>query len=51
VHTQEGWLYLAIVIDLFSKKIVDWSMGSRMTADLVCNALKMAIWQRKPNVG
>lgn len=51
IHTQEGWLYLAVVIDLFSRKVVGWSMASRMTADLVCNALKMAIWQRKPKRG
>ena len=51
IGTQEGWLYLAVVIDLFSRKVVGWSMSSRMTADLVCNALKMALWQRKPNRG
>lgn len=51
INTQEGWLYLAVVIDLFSRKVVGWSMGARMTADLVCNALKMAIWQRKPARG
>lgn len=51
IHTSEGWLYLAVVIDLFSRKIVGWSMGSRMTASLVCDALKMAIWQRKPARG
>ena len=51
IYTQEGWLYLAVVIDLFSRKVVGWSMGARMTADLVCNALKMAIWQRKPARG
>lgn len=51
LHTQEGWLYLAVVIDLFSRKIVGWSMGSRMTASLVCDALRMAIWQRKPKPG
>ena len=51
INTQEGWLYLAVVIDLFSRKVVGWSMGARMTADLVCNALKMAIWQRKPPRG
>jgi len=48
IWTQEGWLYLAVVIDLFSRKVVGWSMGSRMKAQLVCNALNMAIWQRKP---
>lgn len=51
IHTQEGWLYLAVVIDLFSRKIVGWSMSSRMTAGLVCDALRMAIWQRKPLPG
>ena len=49
--TQEGWLYLAVVIDLYSRKVVGWSMGSRMTAQLVCDALTMAVWQRKPKVG
>lgn len=48
VWTQEGWLYLAVVIDLFSRKIVGWSMSSRMKADLACDALKMALWQRRP---
>ena len=49
--TQEGWLYLAVVIDLFSRKVVGWSMNPRMKASLVCDALKMAIWQRKPKPG
>ncbi|NKB65263.1 MAG: IS3 family transposase, partial [Gammaproteobacteria bacterium] len=49
--TQEGWLYLAVVIDLYSRKIVGWSMSSRMTATLVCDALTMAIWQRHPKAG
>jgi transposase InsO family protein len=51
IWTQEGWLYLAVVIDLFSRKVVGWSMGSRMKASLVCDALTMAIWQRKPKAG
>ncbi|PJD95063.1 MAG: hypothetical protein CK426_09395 [Legionella sp.] len=51
INTQEGWLYLAVVIDLFSRKVVGWSMSDRMTSDIVCNALKMAIWQRKPARG
>ena len=51
VHTEEGWLYLATVIDLFSRKIIGWSMNSNMKADLVNNALLMAIWQRKPPKG
>ena len=49
--TQEGWLYLAVVIDLYSRKVVGWSMGSRMKAQLVCDALMMAIWQRRPAAG
>jgi transposase InsO family protein len=49
--TSEGWLYLAVVIDLYSRKVVGWSMGSRMKAQLVCDALTMAIWQRQPNAG
>lgn len=48
VPTEEGWLYLATVIDLYSRKVVGWSMNSTMKADLVNNALLMAIWQRKP---
>lgn len=46
--TQEGWLYLAVVMDLFSRKVVGWSIGSRMKAQLVTDALRMAIWQRRP---
>jgi len=51
VWTREGWLYLAVVIDLCSRKVVGWSMSSRMKAQLVCDALKMAIWQRRPKAG
>jgi putative transposase len=51
IWTSEGWLYLAIVIDLYSRKVVGWSMGSRMKAQLVCDALTMAMWQRKPKAG
>lgn len=49
--TQEGWLYLAVVIDLYSRRVVGWSIGSRMKAQLVCDALKMAMWQRRPAAG
>lgn len=45
--TDEGWLYLAVVIDLYSRGVVGWSMSERMTAELACNALKMALWRRK----
>ena len=51
IWTQEGWLYLAVVIDLFSRKVVGWSMSSRMKASLVCDALRMAIWLRRPQPG
>lgn len=51
IWTQEGWLYLAVVIDLCSRKVVGWSMSSRMTARLVCDALTMAIWRRRPAAG
>ena len=45
--TDEGWLYLAVMIDLFSRQVVGWAMAERMTTDLVCDALKMAIFRRK----
>jgi len=48
IRTHEGWLYLAVVIDLFSRQVVGWSMGSRIDTDLVINALLMAVWRRKP---
>jgi Integrase core domain len=46
VWTAEGWLYLAAVIDLFSRRVVGWSMKSEMSAQLVTDALLMAIWRR-----
>ncbi|MGZ5071414.1 MAG: IS3 family transposase, partial [Methylobacter sp.] len=45
--TDEGWLYLAVIIDLFSRQVIGWSMSERMTADLACDALRMAIFRRK----
>ena len=48
IWTREGWLYLAIVLDLYSRKIVGWSLSNRMKTSLVSDALKMAIWRRKP---
>jgi putative transposase len=44
--TAEGWLYVAAVIDLFSRRVVGWSMSAAMTAQLVTDALVMAIWRR-----
>jgi putative transposase len=50
VWTAEGWLYVAAVIDLFSRRVVGWSMSAAMTAQLVTDALVMAIWRRgKPD--
>ena len=48
IWTAEGWLYLAVIIDLFSRMVIGWSMMPRMTAELVCNALRMAIANRLP---
>ena len=46
LYTSEGWLYLAVIIDLYSRAVVGWSMGERMTASLVCDALTMALFRR-----
>ncbi|WP_127347817.1 IS3 family transposase [Pseudidiomarina mangrovi] len=46
LFTSEGWLYLAVIIDLYSRSVVGWSMSNRMTATLVCDALKMALFRR-----
>ena len=51
LRTYEGWLYLAVVLDLFSRQVVGWSMQSRMQSDLVLQALLMAVWKRKPAAG
>jgi transposase InsO family protein len=51
VWTLEGWLYLAIVMDLFSRQIVGWAMDKRIKVQLVIEALTMAYWRRKPAAG
>jgi transposase InsO family protein len=51
IPTRNGWLYLATVMDLYSRKIVGWSMDTSMTATLVNDAITMAIWRRKPGKG
>ncbi len=48
IRTYEGWLYLGVIIDLFSRQVVGWSMSDRINTDLVLNAITMAIWRRKP---
>lgn len=45
--TDEGWLYVAVVLDLYSRRIVGWSMKAEMTAQLVVDALVMAVWRRR----
>jgi len=51
VWTSEGWLYLAVVIDLFSRSVVGWAMHKRMTRQLVMDALTMAVQRRRPPSG
>lgn len=46
VWTQSGWLYLAVIIDLFSRQVIGWSLSNRINKELVCNALQMALWRR-----
>ncbi|HCQ0107878.1 IS3 family transposase [Citrobacter braakii] len=48
IRTHEGWLYLAVVVDLFSRKVIGWSMQPRMTKGIVLNALLMVVWRRNP---
>ena len=48
LRTLEGFAYLAVVIDLYSRRVVGWSMQSRQTTDVVLQALLMAVWRRKP---
>ena len=51
IWTKEGWLYLAVILDLFSRQVVGWSMSERMTKGLAINALSMAITKRRPPKG
>ena len=51
IWTQEGWLYLAVLIDLYSRFVVGWSMSKRVTDDLTLAALKMALVRRRPPAG
>ena len=50
-RTDEGWLYLAVIPDLFNKAVVGWSIKPRMTADIVIDALTMAWFRKKPGPG
>lgn len=51
IRTERGWLYLAAVLDLYSRKVVGWAMAPNMPAELVCTALQMAIALRQPTPG
>jgi len=51
IPTQEGWLYLAAILDLYSRRIVGWAMSDRMKDDLTVSALQMALQQREPTQG
>jgi transposase InsO family protein len=48
VWTAEDWLYLAVVLDLYSRAVIGWAMGERLTTELAPHALTMALWRRKP---
>lgn len=51
IWTSEGWLYLAVVLDLFSRQVVGWSMSNRIKKKLVLDAFLMAVWRRRPGSG
>jgi transposase InsO family protein len=47
IWTEEGWLYLAVVLELYSRRVIGWAINERMTAALVCDALMMALWRHR----
>lgn len=49
IRTWQGWLYLAVVVDLYSRKVVGWSMKPTLARELVLDALVMAVWRRRPS--
>lgn len=51
IRTYEGWSFLAVIVDLYSRQVVGWAMQSQMTTDLVLQALVSAVWKRKPAAG
>lgn len=48
IRTWQGWLYLGVVVDLFARKVVGWSMKPNLAREIVLDALLMAVWRRKP---
>jgi putative transposase len=51
VHTQEGFVYLSFILDVYSRRVVGWAMASHLCTELVVDALQMALWRRKPAAG
>jgi putative transposase len=51
IDTWEGFLYLAFILDVYSRRMVGWSMASHLRTDLVVDALEMALWRRSPDAG
>ncbi|GBE32325.1 integrase core domain protein [bacterium BMS3Bbin05] len=51
IRTMEGWLYLAVILDLYSRQVVGWAMSDRLTSDFVIKALNQAIGRRNPDIG
>ena len=51
IRTRSGWMYLAVVLDLYARKVVGWAMAADMQAGLVCQALQLAVVQRRPPPG
>jgi putative transposase len=51
VHTREGFLYLAFILDVYSRKVVGWAIATHLRTELVVDALEMALWRTKPNAG
>ena len=48
IRTFQGWLYVAVVLDLFSRKVIGWSMKSTLTKEIALDAVLMAVWRRQP---
>jgi transposase InsO family protein len=51
IRTGDGWLYLAVIIDLFNREVIGWSMGNKIDRHLVISATRMAVWRKKPPTG